>query len=228
MFEPIPQPKTDLDLDSSISVEELLNHPLIQSIHSAGMPWLRDQADLVHVYIAGGTIWIGGKLYSSATSVAPIPRYQPDFVLGANGISYFRGVIEHPWEGRKRYRHFHQKYLDAGVDAALVAFIHTRIRNHLDTPLDEAEQERLWLLIASAALQRQYPNELWFLPWLAFAEVKQAAIRAFGAFDWIEITSRGFDLWLAEKNLGKHHHPLHSLAPVMAGFVSPDDSPFAL
>ena len=226
MFEPIPEPTIDLDLDS-ISVEELLNNPLIQNIHSAGMPWIEDQPDLVHVSIAGGTIFFDGKYWTSATSITPIPRYQPDYLLGANGITCFRGVIEHPWESRKRYRYFHQKYVDANVDTALVEFIHTRILKHLAEPLDEARQERLWLLIASAALQRQYPNEPWFMPWLVSTEVKQAAVRIFGAFDWIEIISRGFDLWLTEKNMGEYHGPLRSLVPAATEVVL-SDSPFAL
>lgn len=227
MFESIPQPKIDLDLDASISVKQLLNNPLIRNIYSAGMPWIRDQPDIVHVNIEGGSIFFDGKYWTSATSVTPIPRYQPDYLLGAKGISYFRGVIEHPWESRKRYRRFHQKYVDANVDTTLVEFIHARILNHLDTPLDEAKGERLWLLIASAALQRQYPNELWFMPWLANAEVKQTAVHIFGAFDWTEITSRGFDLWLAEKNLGEHHRPHKRLIPAAAEAVL-SDTPFAL
>ena len=226
MFEPIPEPTIDLDLDS-ISVEELLNNPLIQNIHSAGMPWIEDQPDLVHVSIAGGTIFFDGKYWTSATSVTPIPRDRPDYLLGVNGITCFRGVIEHPWESRKRYRHFHQKYVDANVDTALVEFIHTRILKRLAEPLDEARQERLWLLIASAALQRQYPNEPWFMPWLANAEVKQAAVHIFGAFDWIEITNRGFDLWVMEQNLAEHLRPRLSLLPEMAG-VDAFDSPFGL
>ena len=225
MFEPIPEPTIDLDLDS-ISVKQLLNHPLIQDIHSAGMPWIKDQPDLVHVYIEGGSIFFDGKYWTSATSVTPIPRDRPDYLLGVNGITCFRGVIEHPWESRKRYRRFHQKYIDANVDAALVEFIHTRIFKHLDTPLDEAKGERLWLLIASAALQCQYPNELWFIPWLASTEVKQAAVHIFGAFDWIEIISRGFDLWMAEKNLVGHLHQRPTQPPAMAGSVAAD-SPFA-
>jgi len=225
MFEPIPDPKIDLDLDIPIQVIDLLEHPLVENIYPAGVSWVN--TDIVHVHLGGGVIQVSGKLFTNITSVTPIPRYQPDFVLGAKGISYFRGVIEHSWEGRKRYRRFHQKYIDANVDAALVEFIHARILNHLDTPLDEAKRECLWLLIASAALQRQYPNELWFVPWLANAEVKQAAMHIFGAFDWSEITSRGFDLWLAEKNLGEHHSPHKSLIPAATEAVL-SDTPFAL
>jgi hypothetical protein len=222
MFEPISQPKIDLDLNSSISVKQLLNHPLIQSVHSAGMPWLRDQHDIVHVHLEGGTIFFNGKYWTSATSVTPIPRYQPDFVLGANGISYFRGVIHHPWEGRMQSRHFQQEYLQASVDHALVTYIHECILDHLDTPLDEAREERLWLQIASAALQRQYPHDNWFIPWLVSPEVKQAAIRAFQAFNWIEIVNRGCDLWVMEQNLAQHLRPRHSLPPEMAGVVAAD------
>ena len=222
MFELIPQPTIDLDLDIPIPAKEILEHPLVENIYSAGLPWIVDEVDIVHIYLKGGTIRIGGTLYASATSTTPIPRYKPDFLLGEDGITYFRGVIHHPWEGRIQSRHFQQKYLQAGVDHALVTYIHECILDHLDTPLDEAREERLWLLIASAALQRQYPTENWFIPWLVSAEIKQAAIRAFEAFDWIEIVKRGYDLWVMEQNLAEHLRPRHGLPPEMAGVVASD------
>ena len=227
MFEPIPEPTIDLDLDIPIPVKEILEHPLVENIYPAGMPWIVDEVDIVHIYLIGGTIRINKKLYTSATSTTPIPRYKPNFLLSDDGITYFRGVIHHPWEGRMQSRHFQQKYLQAGVDHALVTYIHERVLDHLDRPLDEARSERLWLLIASAALQRQYPHDNWFIPWLASAEVKQAAIRAFGVSDWIEIISRGYDLWVMEQNLAQHLRPRHDLPPELAGVVSAD-SPFEL
>ena len=226
MFEPIPEPAIDLDLDIPIAVKEILEHPLVENLYPAGLPWIVDEVDIVHIYLKGGTIRINGKLYTSATSTTPIPRYKPDFLLGEDGITYFRGVIHHPWEDRKRCRHFQQKYLQAGVDHALVTYIHESILDNLDTLLDEAREERLWLQIASAALQRQCPTENWFIPWLASAEVKQAAIRAFEAFDWIEIVNRGYDLWVTEQNLAQYLRP-RSLPPEMAGVVAAD-SPFGL
>jgi len=226
MFEPIPEPAIDLDLDIPIAVNEILEHPLVENIYPAGLPWIVGEVDIVHIHLQGGTILIRGTLYTSATSTTPIPRYKPSFLLGEDGITYFRGVIHHPWEGRKQSRHFQQKYLQAGVDHALVTYIHERILDHLDTPLDEAREERLWLQIASAALQRQYPTENWFIPWLTSAEVKQAARRAFEAFDWVEIVKRGYDLWVMEQNLAEYLRP-HSLPPEMAGVVAAE-SPFGL
>jgi hypothetical protein len=227
MFEPIPEPAIDLDLDIPIAVKEILEHPMVENFYPAGLPWIVGEVDIVHIYLKGGTIRINGKLYTSATSTTPIPRYKPDFLLGDNGITYFRGVIHHPWEGRMRSRHFQQEYLQANVDHALVTYIHECILDNLDTPLDEAREERLWLQIASAALQRQYPHDNWFIPWLISPEVKQAAIRAFQAFNWIEIVNRGCDLWVMEQNLAQHLRPRHSLIPEMAGVVAAE-SPFGL
>jgi len=227
MFEPIPQPTIDLDLDMPIPVIEILEHPLVENIYPAGIPWIVDKVDIVHVYLKGGTIRLNGKLYTSATSTTPIPRYKPDYLLGEDGITYFRGVIHHPWEGRVQSRRFQQKYLRAGVDHALVTFIHECILDQLVKPLDEARSERLWLQIASAALQRQYPTDNWFVPWLVSTEIRQAAMRAFGTSGWIEVIRRGYDHWLMEQNLAGHLRQGRHLYPVMAG-LHVDDMPFEL
>ena len=197
MFEPIPQPAIDLYLDVPIPVREIIEHPLVENIYPAGLPWIVDKVDIVHVHLKGGAIQLNGKLYTSVTSTTPIPRYKPDFLLGDDGITYFRGVVHHPWEGRVQNRRFQRKYLQAGVDHALVMYIHECILEQLDIPLDEARSERLWLQIASAALQSQYPTENWFVPWLVSPETQQAAMRAFGTSGWIEVIRRGYDLWLA-------------------------------
>lgn len=227
MFEPVPRPSIDLDLDIPVPVREILEHPLVENIYPAGLPWIVDKVDIVHIYLKGGTIHLNGKLYSSATSTTPIPRYKPDFLLGNHGITYFRGVVHHPWEGRAQSRHFQRKYLQAGVDRALVTYIHECILNHLEIPLDEARSERLWLQIASAALQRQYPTENWFVPWLISPEIQQAAMWAYGTSRWIEVIRRGYDLWLVEQNLAGHLRQWRNLYPELAGVIV-DDMPFEL
>lgn len=219
MFDPIPKPDIDLNLDRHIQVKTLLDHPLVENVWPAGHPEINDK-DLVHLYLKGGAIQIDEMLYASAKSISPIPRYQPNVLVGGNGISYFSGMTNHPWESHQIVCQFHDKYIEAGVSVSLVEFIHRRILSRLSSPLDEDKKEQLWLLIASAALQWKNPNQTWFMPWLTHAGVKMAARRIFGADDWIAIVIRGHDRWVVEKNLGERwDHPAEAV---------PANSPFAL
>lgn len=185
---PDPDIQIDLDLDAQIPVRNLLAHPLVERVFPAGMPWFKE--DLVHTIFKGGVIQVWGKVYESAISTTPIPRYKPDFILNARGMNYFRGMTGHPLGEQRRRRCFYEEFIQAGVDTGLVSFIHTCILDHLEITISEAHREWLWLQIAAAVL-RLGGN----IPWLPPREIMQAATAAFGTFNWTKIARRGKGAW---------------------------------
>ncbi len=203
MFEPIPRPLPLLDLDQPIRVSELLSSPCMQTTHRATSPVNRRKDMGVQVYLRAteqGPIQYGGKLWRSLTSVAPIPDHDPERVLEPPPPSYFRGLILDTWEIRRTSRRYHAKYRQAGLDAAFIDFIFECLDSAPGVNLSEEQRERLWVTIASAALQAERHAEAWYVPWLTEPSVKLAALEIFNTSHWGSIISRGHSLYIAHQN----------------------------
>ena len=203
MFEPIPRPLPLLDLDKPISVNELLSSPCVQTTHRSKSP-VNHRKDMgIQVYLRAteqGPIQFNGKLWYSLTSVAPIPDDDLERVLDLPPPSYFRGVILDTWEIRCTSHRYHAKYRQAGLNAAFIDFVFECIDSAPGVNLSEEQRERLWLTIASSAIQAERPMEAWYVPWLTNTPVKLAALEIFNTSHWGSIISRGHSLYIAHLN----------------------------
>ncbi len=203
LFDKLPFPKIDLNLDGDITVRQILAYPGTNVIYDSKNPPHRPPftppTPYVHVHIKGGAILIKGKIAQNAISTSPIVTNDLD---KARDLSrHLNRSLEHPWESHERSRIFYAKYNDVGVDTGLIDFVFQRTIAEAGWDNEPGPKlARVWLTIAAAEVQRMYPTESWFAPHITDWFLESAARRAFSSGNWGTIVAHAYDEYMMKSN----------------------------
>ena len=204
LFDQLPYPDIDLNLDTDITVRQILAYSGTQVTYDSKKPHhplpFTPPNPYVHVHIKGGAILLDEKVRNSVISTSPLVTSTPDKVMSSR-FTRFTGAREHPWESHERSRAFHKKYIGVDVDTGLVDFVCQRVIAEAGWHEEPAPKlARVWLTIAAAEVQRMYPTETWFAPHITDWFLESAARRAFSSGNWEDIVTHAYDEYLMKAN----------------------------
>ena len=204
LFDPLPYPEIELNLDGDITVRQILAYPGTKEIFDSTKPNtlpFTPPEPYVHVHIKGNAILLNGRVVQSVISTIPLVTSTPDKVLSKRFAHFGKGGLEHPRESHERSRQFYDKYIDVGVDTDFVDFVFQRTIAAAGWDNEPGPKlARVWLTIAAAEVQRMYPTGAWFAPHITDWFLESAARREFSSGNWGTIVSHAHDEYIAHTN----------------------------